>query len=52
MGKAFDDIHVKTETAEWKYLIRGRTIEGIYIVIVTKLSPMGKMVIITVFSEA
>lgn len=39
------------ETGEWKYLVRGQTIEGIDIVVVTKLSPTGKMVIITVFVE-
>jgi hypothetical protein len=39
------------ETGKWKYLVRGQTIEGIYIIFVTKLSPTGKMVIITVFSE-
>jgi len=39
------------ETGEWKYLVRGQTIEGVSIVVVTKLSPTGKMVIITVFSE-
>lgn len=39
------------ETGEWKYLVRGQTIEGVYIVVITKLSPTGKMVIITVFSE-
>ena len=39
------------ETEEWKYLVRGQTIEGVSIVVVTKLSPTGKMVIITVFLE-
>ena len=39
------------ETGEWKYLVQGQTIEGVSIVVVTKLSPTGKMVIITVFSE-
>ncbi len=40
------------EKGEWKYLVRGKTIEGRDIVIVTKLGPTGKMIIITVFSEA
>ena len=39
------------ETGEWKYLVRGQTIDGVDIVVVTKLGPTGKMIIITVFSE-
>lgn len=39
------------ETGEWKYLVRGQMSEGVDIVVVAKLSPTGKMVIITVFSE-
>jgi hypothetical protein len=35
----------------WKYLIRGQIIDGSKIVVVGKLSPTGKMVIITVFRE-
>ncbi len=37
--------------AEWKYLVKGKTIAGSEIVVVTKLSPTGKMVIITVYIE-
>jgi len=37
------------DTAEWKYRIRGETIVGEEIEVVTKLSPTGKLVIITVY---
>ena len=36
-------------TAEWKYLIRGETIEGREIELIVKLGPTGKLVIITVY---
>lgn len=36
-------------TAERKYLVRGQTISGEQLVVVTKLSPTGKLVIITVY---
>jgi hypothetical protein len=36
-------------TAEWKYLIRGETIEGGEIELIVKLGPTGKLVIITVY---
>jgi hypothetical protein len=36
-------------TAEWKYLIRGGTVEGGEIELIAKLSPTGKLVIITVY---
>ena len=39
------------ETGEWKYLVRGLTLEEIAAVVVTKLSPTGKMVILTVFVD-
>jgi len=39
-------------TAEWKYLVRGRTLdENKQIVVVTKLGPTGKLVIVTVYEE-
>jgi len=38
-------------TAEWKYLVKGQTLAGVDIVVVTKLSPTGKLVIITVYRE-
>lgn len=36
-------------TAEWKYRIRGETIEGDEVEVIAKLSPTGKLVIITVY---
>ena len=36
-------------TGECKYLVEGRTIEGDVVVVVNKLSPTGKLVIITVY---
>lgn len=39
------------ETGEWKYLVRGLTLEETDAVVVTKLSPTGKMVILTVFID-
>jgi len=40
-----------SETTEWKYLIRGASLDGRRAVVVTKMSPTGKMVIITVFED-
>jgi hypothetical protein len=36
-------------TAEWKYRIRGKTIIGNKIEVIAKISPTGKLVIITVY---
>lgn len=36
-------------TAEWKYRIRGKTFAGDKVEIIAKLSPTGKLVIITVY---
>jgi hypothetical protein len=36
-------------TAEWKYRIGGETVEGSEVEVVAKLSPTGKLVIITVY---
>lgn len=36
-------------SGEWKYLIRGQTVAGEEMVAVTKISPTGKLVIITVY---
>ena len=36
-------------TGEWKYRIRGQTLEGNEIEVITKLSPTGKLVFITVY---
>ena len=37
------------ETGEWKYLIQGRSIEGLEMIVVTKLSVTNKLVFITVY---
>lgn len=34
---------------EWKYLIQGENVNGDAIVVVVKMSPTGKLVVITVF---
>jgi hypothetical protein len=39
------------EKGEWKYLVRGPTIDGTEIVVVVKLSPTDKMVILTVYRD-
>jgi hypothetical protein len=39
------------ETAEWKYVIEGKTLAGRVIAIVAKISVTQKMVIITVWRE-
>jgi len=39
------------ETAEWKYLIKGQTFDCLEIEIIVKLSPTGKLVIITVYEH-
>ena len=39
------------DTGEWKYLVKGQALTGREIVIVTKLSLTGKLVIITVYFE-
>lgn len=36
---------------EWKYLIHGTTLSQTYITVVTKISPTGKMIIITAFRD-
>ncbi len=36
-------------TVEWKYRIRGETVEGGDVEMIAKLSPTGKLVIITVY---
>ncbi|MGA9996487.1 MAG: DUF4258 domain-containing protein [Pyrinomonadaceae bacterium] len=38
-------------TGEWKYLVQGLTMTDLEVVVVTKLSPTGKLVIITVYVE-
>ena len=39
------------DTGEWKYLIEGQTEVGEVVIVVTKLSLTGKLVIITVYVE-
>ena len=39
------------ETDEWKYLIAGKTLDEADIIIVTKISPTDKLVIVTVYLE-
>lgn len=36
-------------TAEWKYRITGQSLTGVEVEVVAKLSPTGKLVIITVY---
>jgi len=38
-------------SGEWKYLISGRSLADASVTVVTKLSPTGKLVFITVFCE-
>lgn len=37
-------------TAEWKYRITGQTVDGSEVEVIAKLSPTGKLVIITVYT--
>jgi len=39
------------EKTQWKYLIRGPSLDGHQIIVVVKMSPNEKMVIITVFRD-
>lgn len=39
------------ETGEWKYLVRGVSVEGIEVVVVSRLSSTGSLIIITVYVE-
>ena len=39
------------DTGEWKYLVSGSTLSHDQVVIVAKLSPTDKLVIITVYEE-
>lgn len=38
-------------SGDWKYLIQGQTVVGKQVIVVTKLSPTNKLVIITVYLE-
>jgi hypothetical protein len=39
------------DTGDWKYLVQGQTVVGQPVVVITKLSPTNKLVIITVYFE-
>ena len=39
------------ESGEWKYLIKGKTLNDIDVELATKLSITGKLVVITIFLE-
>lgn len=38
-------------TGEWKYLVKGETLSGSPAIVVTKMSPTGRLVFVTVFRE-
>ena len=40
------------QTREWKYLVNGRGLSHDEVMVVAKLSPTDKLVIITVYAEA
>jgi len=40
------------DTGEWKYLVTGYTLSHDEVVVVAKLSPTDKLVIITIYGEA
>ena len=37
------------KTGEWKYLVKGKTLTGSEVIVVAKLSPTDKLVIITIY---
>jgi hypothetical protein len=39
------------ETGEWKYLVKGKSVEGGDVVVVSRLSSTGSLIIITVYVE-
>ncbi len=39
------------ETGEWKYLVKGTSLDNREVVAVTKLGPTGKAIIITVYED-
>jgi hypothetical protein len=39
------------DAGEWKYLVEGKSVESVDVVVVSKLSPTGKLIIITVYVE-
>ncbi len=38
-----------SNTGEWKYLVKGHTVADANIIVVLKISPIGKLVFITVY---
>ena len=38
-------------SGEWKYLVKGESLNGDPVITVTKISPTGKLVVVTVFRE-
>ena len=38
-------------SGEWKYLVRGQAVNGANTIVVTRLSPTGKLIILTVFLD-
>jgi hypothetical protein len=38
-------------TNEWKYLVKGETLAGDFVITVAKISPTGKLVFVTIFRE-
>lgn len=38
-------------TGDWKYLVQGQTVVGQQVIVVSKLGPTNKLVIITVYLE-
>lgn len=39
------------QTAEWKYLVKGKTVDDSEVTVVAKLGATGKLIFITVFRE-
>ena len=39
------------DRSEWKYLVRGRSLNGYPVIVVTKIGPGDKLIIITVFKD-
>ena len=39
------------QPGEWKYLVKGETLNGENVVTVTKLGPTGKLIFITVYRD-
>ncbi len=37
------------KTGEWKYLVQGKTVSDDDMIVVAKISPIGKLVIVTVY---